>query len=151
MDSLLSGKLVYVFIVSILDAAILSVAALWWFQRTVRALMRQRGGSDTHRPEWREQPASKSSTPERPRFAVFEPAQAAKSARPEIEPDRRLRRRLVLAYTLGATAYSLVMTAIAFATESGSRPAAAWLALAWVNAPDQHSASDPPPIPARAD
>lgn len=70
MDSLLSGKLVYVFIVSILDAAILSVAALWWFQRTVRALMRQRGGSDTHRPESRQQPASESSTPERPLFAL---------------------------------------------------------------------------------
>lgn len=135
MDSLLSGKLIYVFLVSILDAAILSLAALWWFQRTVRALMLRSGGSEANRPETSEQLASESSAPERPRFALFEPArEATKPARPEVEPDGRLRRRLLLAYTLGATAYSFVMTTLELATESGSRPLAAWLALAWVNA-----------------
>ena len=41
MDSLVSGKLSYVLLVGIVDAAILSWLALIWFRRAVRRLMAQ--------------------------------------------------------------------------------------------------------------
>jgi len=135
MSSLLSGKLVYVFLVSILDAAILSLAALWWFRRTVRALMRKRGGREANRQETSEASVGDSSAPEQPCFALFEPSRSASQpGRSQLAAEKRLRRPLVLAYALGAVAYSIVITGLKIVTESQGRPLGAWVALVWLNA-----------------
>ena len=140
MDGLLSGKLGYVFFVSIADATILSVLALVWFRRSVRALMARRGsvsvalnavadersratGLRAHHP-----------TPKLS-FALFESDAARASARaPAMLRQRALRRRLVVAYSLGAGAYALVMTTLQFHAQQPPLPLVAWLARAWVNA-----------------
>ena len=43
MAALLTGQLAHVFLVAILDAALISWIALRWYRRSVRRLMRQSG------------------------------------------------------------------------------------------------------------
>ena len=88
MDSLVSGKLSYVLLVGIVDAAILSWLALFWFRRAVRRLMRRTGRATRRqpsrdRPEPGSAPASPAAAPSGPTFAIFEAADDAGRAHRE--------------------------------------------------------------------
>lgn len=78
MDGLLSGKLAHVFLVSILDAALLSLLALLWFRRSVQTLMRRRGKSTEVAATDPRQPSVDPAEPGSPAelsFALFESAE----------------------------------------------------------------------------
>jgi hypothetical protein len=138
MDGLLSGKLAYIFLVSIFDATLLALAALLWFRRSVQTLMRRRGKIDSETAaKDHQQPGAGRSEPGVPAhllFALFESAaeQATKRS-PSIVPSIPLRRRLLVAYVLGAAAYSAVITTLQFAWEEPPLPWVAWLARWWEN------------------
>ncbi|MET0919551.1 MAG: hypothetical protein ABWY07_14190 [Burkholderiales bacterium] len=138
MDGLLSGKLAYVFLVSIFDATLLALAALLWFRRSVQTLMRRRGQSDSETAATdHQQPGAGRAEPGVPAhlsFALFESAaeQATKGS-PSTAPPIPLRRRLLVAYVLGAAAYSAVITTLQFAWEEPPLPWVAWLARWWEN------------------
>jgi hypothetical protein len=138
VNGLLTGELGYVFYVSIVDAAILSVVALFVFRRSVRRLMRSQGSgervaADAPSPLRRE--PTPSASPKSLSFAVFEPRDIDRREPPvAAELNRPARRRLVVAYTLGALAYSVVMTALQFGMQQPPLPLAAWIARGWANA-----------------
>ncbi|MGE0592256.1 MAG: hypothetical protein AB7G23_11605 [Vicinamibacterales bacterium] len=81
MDALISGKLAYIFAVSVLDAAFLSWIAVRWYRRRVHALMRQ--ASDAAPPAPR--PGAHATTGTVTDVTV---APRASSFRPAGEPDR---------------------------------------------------------------
>ena len=113
MDSLVSGKLSYVLLVGIVDAAILSWLALVWFRRAVRRLMRQRAGDVTAtsaaRAERGPAPMSPDKTPRVPTFAIFEPdgRRSAQGWLPAIPGQGRL----LVVYGVAAGLHALAITA----------------------------------------
>jgi len=141
MDALLPGKLAYVFYVSVVDAAILSVIALLWFRHSVRALMRSASApasladvTGAIAPPAAAAAQTSLSSPAALSFALFESAPSAPDVRLDTASEGPLRRRLTIAYALGAVAYSLVMTAFQLVGEDPALPFVAWLARVWVNA-----------------
>ena len=140
MDGLLSGKLTYVFLVSILDATVLALAALIWVRRSVQTLMRRRGTSTEAVATVQDQPSVDRPDPGTPTdssFALFEsnadqstaqrtltlpsrncPAPASSSSRTRLAPQ----------------ATRLVITTLQFAGEEPSLPSIAWLGRWWGNA-----------------
>ncbi len=137
MDGLLSGKLTYVFLVSILDATVLALAALLWFRRSVQTLMRRRGTGAEIRTQDRDQSIADRPEPNAPAelsFAMFEAADNKFAARQtSMDPDTLLRRRLLVAYGLGAAAYAIVITTLQLGGEEPSYPWVAWLGRWWQN------------------
>ncbi len=137
MDGLLSGKLTHVFLVSILDATVLALAALLWFRRSVQTLMRRRGTSTEAVATVQDQPSVDRPDPGTPTdlsFALFESNADQSTAQPlTSEQELPLRRRLLVAYVLGAAAYSVVITTLQFAWEEPPLPSVAWLARWWEN------------------
>lgn len=135
MDDLLAGKLAYVFYASIVDATILSLVALVWFRSSMRRLMRSGSGvagiaADTpQRAGFGDAPAS-AGVPARLSFALYGPGKAPAMAT-SLDTHRMARRRLVIAYTLGAAAYAVVLTSLRLGTQH--LPFAAWLARGWVD------------------
>ena len=134
MDSLVSGKLSYVLLVGIVDAAILSWLALVWFRRAVRRLMRQRAGDVTAtsaaRSERGPAPMSPDKTPRVPTFAIFEP-DGRRSAQ-EWLPAIPGRRRLLVVYGVAAGLHALAITAFQLSQQAEVTWISA-LARWWVN------------------
>jgi hypothetical protein len=131
---LVSGKLSYVLLVGIVDAAILSWLALVWFRRAVRRLMRQRAGDVTATSpapsERGAAPTSPEKAPRVPTFAIFEP-DASRSAHGWL-PAIPERRRLLVVYGVAAGLHALVITAF----QLNQQAEVTWIsALArwWVN------------------
>ena len=134
MDSLVSGKLSYVLLVGIVDAAILSWLALVWFRRAVRRLMRQRAGDVTAtsaaRSERGPAPMAPDKTPRGPTFAIFEP-DGRRSAQ-EWLPAIPGRRRLLVVYGVAAGLHALAITAFQLSQQAEVTWISA-LARWWVN------------------
>lgn len=134
MDSLVSGKLSYVLLVGIVDAAILSWLALVWFRRAVRRLMRQRAGDVTATSpapsERRAAPMSPDKAPRVPTFAIFEP-DTSRSARQWL-PAIPGRRRLLVVYGVAAGLHALAITAFQLSQQAEVTWISA-LARWWVN------------------
>ena len=134
MDSLVSGKLSYVLLVGIVDAAILSWLALVWFRRAVRRLMRQRAGDVTAtsaaRSERGAAPMSPEKAPRVPTFAIFEPdgRRSAQGWLPAI-PGRR---RLLVVYGVAAGLHALAITVFQLSQQAEVTWISA-LARWWVN------------------
>jgi hypothetical protein len=134
VDSLVSGKLSYVLLVGIVDAAILSWLALVWFRRAVRRLMRQRAGDVTATSpapsERRAAPMSPDKAPRVPTFAIFEPdtSRSAQQWLPAI-PGRR---RLLVVYGVAAGLHALAITAFQLSQQAEVTWISA-LARWWVN------------------
>ena len=134
MDSLVSGKLSYVLLVGIVDAAILSWLALVWFRRAVRRLMRQRASDVTATSpapsERRAAPMSPDKAPRVPTFAIFEPdtSRSAQQWLPAI-PGRR---RLLVVYGVAAGLHALAITAFQLSQQAEVTWISA-LARWWVN------------------
>lgn len=142
MGGLLSGKLAYVFLISIIDAAILSWLVLLWFRRSVRRLMAADGGqrapvAASVDPALEPGPgdlrvaSSPGATPAL-RFALYESDANLLDA--PASPGRLARRRIVRAYSLGAAAYALIFTAFDFFSTPEPSIAVSWLAQAWTRA-----------------
>jgi hypothetical protein len=135
VDSLLSGQLSYILIVGILDAAILSWLALFWFRRAVRRLMRRPAGEPspaaTGPAESGLAPAPDGGPPAAPAFAIFDAGaagrrdQGPRSAAPQ-------RRRLLVVYGVAAGLHAAVITAFQLAHQ----PEVSWVSVIarwWVN------------------
>jgi hypothetical protein len=133
VTDLLPGLLVYVFGVSIVDAALLSWMALLWYRRSVRRLMRE-GAT----PPGSAADAARSSglvdrapQDEEQDFPLYEepsgPARYVRGLR------RDGFRRVVIAYSAGAAVYAAIVTTLKFAGESPPLPPVAWLAEWWTN------------------
>jgi hypothetical protein len=129
----LTGELAHVFLVAILDAALISWIALRWYRRSVRRLMRQPGT-----------PAAASapvgSAPDNPRSAPaasLNPLTVAVFQEQDVPVSRRSHhagigwRRLSVAYGIGAALHSAVITAF-FLDFDTSLPIAAWFTQWWV-------------------
>jgi hypothetical protein len=135
MTQLLPGQLLYLFAVSILDAALLSWLALLWYRRSVNRLMREvspeaiAGSAERH----------DSSVPSPSAASGIEPAELKLAEeRPDPPPQRAavLRPgtvRVIVAYSVGAAAFAAIITCFKFWTESPPLPAVAWLADWWTN------------------
>lgn len=131
MTDTLPSELINLLIVSVIDAALLSWIALWWYQRSVSAITSARPTSSGPA-EW---------SPPPPATAVMAGAFPLEAKRPvhaattEVDPHDVLvsRRRIAAAYTLGALAFAGTITAAKFVEEPTLKPAAV-LALLWVYA-----------------
>jgi hypothetical protein len=133
MTDTLIGELINLLLVAVIDAALLSWIALWWYQRSVIAITATRTASPA--------PAeSLSSTPPLPAAVTagvfpLEAKRGGKTATIDVDPDdvSTSRRRIGVAYTLGALAFAATITAAKFVEEPTLRPAAV-IALLWVYA-----------------
>jgi hypothetical protein len=126
----LPGKLIYVFVVSILDAALLAWLALRWYRRSVHRLMRGSAVGPASPPaeaQERRVPATPPSEPDGFQLAE-EPGDAA-AEWPFAQ--RAASRRVILAYCLGAAAYASIITTLKFLPESSPLPPVAWLVDWW--------------------
>lgn len=129
---LLPGQLTQVFLISILDAALLSWLALVWYRRSVRHLMGQRGSPSypAVAPEPAPPRASVAGAAQPLAFALFEPA-------PGWPPREALlphgKRRLAAAYCVGALVFGATITALKLSSMSPTPPLVAWLGDAWTN------------------
>jgi len=141
-DGLLAGKLSYVVLVAILDAAVLSWLGLLWYRRSIRSLMRERAGDPRPAPagplqspgptDLLETGPSPGAVPTRPAYALFETAETA-AREPTIGLSRERRWRLIGAYVAGAAVYALILTAVPLVLTGESRPWVASFAQWWVN------------------
>src|SRR5262249_29516173 len=128
----LNGELGYVFAVSILDAAILSWIALRLYRRSVSRIMRRPAGLPNP-PEPGESPSFTATAPASAGNSLrIVPFESSKVRRPATSPPPANRRRLALAYGIGAFLYSVVVTA---ATTASMWPTniAAIVAQLWAN------------------
>jgi hypothetical protein len=133
VTDILPGQLLYIFGVSILDAALISWLALLWYRRSVRRLMRE-GSADTTAPRVESSP--------RPVLPASTAAAGPGGLSLTEEPPGTTARtplgspglgRVVLAYCLGAAAYAVVITALKYAPVSPRLPPVAWLVDWWAN------------------
>ena len=135
MTQLLPGQLLYIFGVSVLDAALLSWLALLWYRRSVNRLMREvsaepAGTTAQPQPSAIDDTAAKPPTPSA-ELALVE-------LRPEMVPGAAApawpgSRRVVAAYSVGAAAFAAVITALKFWTASPPVLAVALFADWWTN------------------
>ena len=132
--STLTGELAYVFLVAILDAAVISWIAISWYRRSVLRLMRERGaasGATASVGSAPDQPPSSTpaASPGPLTFAVFDVKDAA--------PRRHSQhagmgwRRLSIAYGMGAALHSAVITTVFFGFDTLPL-VAEWFAQWWV-------------------
>ena len=134
MGALLTGQLAYVFLVAILDAALISWVALRWYRRSVRRLMRERGAptdgtAAVESAPGQPPPSAPVASPVPLTVAIFEAHDAAPSRR---SPHAGIGwRRLSVAYGIGAALHSAAITSFFFGFDT-SRPVAAWFAQWWV-------------------
>ena len=132
MGDQLPGQLLYIFVVSIIDAAALSWLTLYLYRRHVRRLMRAAArtgdippllASDSQPPPATPAPAIN--------FALFETVKGVKTPGAR---DRFARTRLGIAYCVGAALHAAVITALIWAPASPALPAAGWIAQWWMYA-----------------
>ncbi|MGE5813824.1 MAG: hypothetical protein ACM36C_05000 [Acidobacteriota bacterium] len=122
MNAQLPGELAYVFLVSILDAVLLSWVALTWYRRSVSRLMRLADDPGPAAPVITQAaPRPVALSPRPLTFALYDAGngQGVASARP---PGNRT--QVVLAYTVAAALYSAVITTAQLGTQE--LPFAAW-------------------------
>jgi hypothetical protein len=132
MGDQLPGQLVYVFVVSIIDAAALSWLTLYLYRRYVRRLMRVVARPGDIPPVLASDNQPPPATPAPPiHFAVFE---ATKGGKITAGPDRLATGRLGVAYCVGAALHAAVITALIWVPESPTLPAAGWIAQWWMYA-----------------
>ena len=133
VTDILPGQLVYIFGVSILDAALLSWLALLWYRRSVRRLMRE-GDAGTTAPhvEPSRRPVLPAATAaaDASGLSLAEEQAATPPRTPLVSPGMG---RVVLAYSLGAAAYAAVITTLKFSPESPPLLAVAWIVDWWAN------------------
>jgi hypothetical protein len=129
----LTGELAHVFLVAILDAALISWIALRWYRRSVRRLMREPGTPAAAGAPVSAAPAEPRSAPAASpaplTVAVFQAQDASVSKRSTHAGIGW--RRLSLAYGIGAALHSAVITAF-FLDFDTSRSIAAWFTQWWV-------------------
>lgn len=133
-SEILPGQLLYVFAVSILDAAFLSWLALVFYRRSVRRLMRE--GTPDRVPS-----VTSSSQPPVPTAAAAADVageqllveERGDGTRHTVAFARTGLVRVVSAYSLGAASFSAVVTTLKLAPASPPLPAVAWLADWWTN------------------
>jgi hypothetical protein len=129
MDAL-PGKLIWVFVVSIFDAALLAWLALRWYRRSVRRLMRGTAAGPASAPtEAREDPVPATPPSGTDGFQLAEEPGEASAVPPFAWQTGS--RRVIVAYCLGAAAYASVITALKFLPESSPLPPVAWLVEWW--------------------
>jgi hypothetical protein len=140
MGDLITGKLGYVFLVSILDAAVLSWVALWWYGRSLSRLMLGRGNSAepaavvAEAPGFRLPDTGDATTAQGGfAFRMIEPEKGP-PAKPSKSANPVARRRVVLAYCVGAALYSAVITALTLASDASSTRLVVWFSMWWINA-----------------
>lgn len=132
MDDLLQGRLTQIFLVSILDAAILSWIALRLYRRRVRRMTRVAPSAGV-RPRTVDAPEDAADEPTQSpiELALIDPASTPVVA---VEYRPPLGGRLGLAYGAGAAAYAAVMTWLTLAPVSPPLPIGAWAAQWWIHA-----------------
>src|SRR6185436_15675588 len=122
MPELLPGKLGYTFMVSVLDAAILSGIVIWWYRRSVFRLMGQHArpapagaaaapGAIPAPHAADSQASAPESTANRATVSLCEPEPTAHARRHHAMGPRALK-RLVVAYGLGAAAHAAVLAVL---------------------------------------
>ena len=126
MGDTLNGELAHVFIISILDAAILSWIALWWYRRSVVRFMTA-PASAVAPGDGAEVPGDAAEAPAR--GLVDRTVAPAGATLPALPPAWR---NVAAAYVAGALAYSTVLT-IATMVEAWPAPPAAIASVFWVN------------------
>ena len=145
MNQLLPQQLLYIFAVSILDAALLSWLALLWYRRSVNRLMRQAtadapaGSAEQPGSPVPLQPVASSIEPGELTLAE-EPLEALPRTATSITPTFRSAlsnkpgmARLIVAYSAGAGAFAAVVTCLKYWNVSPPLPFVAWLADWWTN------------------
>jgi hypothetical protein len=133
VGDLLAGQLSYVFMVSILDAALLSWIVLRWYARSVSTLMKEPAGVAAAAPTPTLPAASTEIAARGPGFALIDPA-GAPAGEVLAEPGReRWPRRIVAAYIAGAAVYALVAAVLKVGPGGSGRPLVAWFAAWWAN------------------
>jgi hypothetical protein len=126
----LPGQLIHVFLVSIIDAALLAWLALRWYRRSVNRLMRgATGGPASPLAEGRQDPVPVTPLSGDDGFQLAEEQGDATAEWPFAR--RAASRRVILAYCLGAAAYGSIITTLKFLPESPPLPAVAWLVDWW--------------------
>lgn len=133
MTDTLTGELINLLIVAVIDAALLSWIALWWYRRSVIAI------TSTRATPAASSASSLSPLPPAPAVTAgafpLEVKRPVNAATTEVDPDdvSASRRRIAVAYTLGALAFAATVTIAKFVEEPTLTPAAV-LALLWVYA-----------------
>ena len=131
MDELLPGRLTQIFMVSILDAALLSWIALRLYRRRVSRMMlagRSAGAGARATDAGEKAAAAASNSIE---FATIDPASGPPAESVPYRP--RLLGRLGVAYCAGAGGYAAVMTWLTLGPSSASVPLGAWVAYWWIH------------------
>ena len=135
MTQLLSGQLVYIFFVSILDAAVLSWLALLWYRRSVNRLMREAAPAAAEGSVEQPAPAATlqlaASPTELGTLKLSEARPDDMSHAPAVPRPRMV--RLIVAYSAGAAAYAVVITCLKYWNASPPMIAVAWLVEWWSN------------------
>jgi hypothetical protein len=133
---LLSGQLASVFLIAILDAALISWITLRWYRRRVRKLMQPDRPSPAPAPAGDIVTVSSASSP--PAAAPVAPLTVAMFQPRDIPSNMRERgaasgasKRLAAAYCIGAALHSAIITTF-FLRFDWSLPPAAWFAQWWV-------------------
>lgn len=132
MDETLPGRLIHIFLISILDAALLSWIALRLYRRSVRRLMRATPAAGAvDRAIEVDEGAPGGAEPDAIPLTLAPVTGTGPRGLPYRPP---LFGRLGLAYCAGALAYAAVITVLALAPASPPLPAAAWVAYLWTEA-----------------
>ena len=132
MGDQLPGQLVYIFVVSIIDAALLSWLTLYLYRRRVRRLMRAIARPGDVPPLLTSDSQPRPVTPAPAiNFALFEAVKGSKT--PDVG-DRLALGRLGIAYCVGAALHAAVITVLIWTPESPTLPAAGWIAQWWIYA-----------------
>src|SRR5262249_45849704 len=130
MNDLLPGELAYIFLISILDAALLSWLTLRWYGSAMKRLMRTRVRPPPPVPAKASGDATSSAsvvTLSPLRFAVFAPD----GVRPTSSVASS---RVVLAYLTGAALYSAVVSGLILTNQTPPALLVTWFAEWWINA-----------------
>ena len=130
MDDLLSGKLGHFFLVSIVDAALVSLLVFWWYRRSVRTLMGRTGAGaqplrDPHSPARSPAPPPAAG----PLLFVLSDSPGPESRSRVTGPGIL---RLVTAYGAGAAAFAAGMVILQLGSDGASHPPAAWFSWWWI-------------------
>jgi hypothetical protein len=134
MSETLPGQLLWVFLVSIIDAALLSWLTLLLYRRSVRRLMRGRPAGSAPASPLSEPDGGLSAAGEAPTLQFDLGEQAGDRELPSLALDRpHGSSRLAIAYSVGAALYAAVITLLKFAPSTTPLVPAAWAIEWWIN------------------
>jgi hypothetical protein len=135
MDDLLPGKLGHYFLVSIVDAALVSLLAFWWYRRSVRRLMGEKAeagqmpaesGSEAPGPSTRVPAAEVGPL----LFAISSPDAGRSTS--DAGDSRPAARRLTAAYAIDAAVYAAGIVSLQMGPQAAGLPIAAWFSSWWI-------------------